>query len=151
MTLTSTDLDVADNTPNDTASDKRREPRYHTYKSSVLVHNNQEIFTTIIDLSASGLGLLCAIELEPGAQDELLYNIETLSQFNNRSTETQQPAMLHLPIEVVRVNEADDEYVIGVKLRNVPEEYRAILHRVAEMQATLGIIKTDDKKPDSNT
>ncbi|MBD3754841.1 MAG: PilZ domain-containing protein [Gammaproteobacteria bacterium] len=133
----------------DSAEEKRREPRYHTYKSSVLIHENQEIYTTIIDLSASGLGLLCAIELQPGEQDDLLYNIEALSQFNEASKETAQPSMLHLPIEVVRVNEAEDEYVVGVKLRKVPEEYHAILKRVAEMQATLGIVRPQEPAEDT--
>jgi hypothetical protein len=121
--------------------ERRRAPRFLSHKSSVLIQNNERIYTTIVNLSASGVGFLSARPIEVGSAVELLFETEiedgTLYPF-------------HLEIEVMRCTPHEDECEIGAKLKHVTFEYRSMLKKIANLHTTLGQVLSHSTESHSN-
>lgn len=126
--------------PTPKSTEKRCAPRYATYKSSVVVRNSQEIYTTLVNVSASGLGFLCAVPLTIGEQVEIVCNIEQYCTLTHEEIDT----TLTLPIEIARVAEEDGEFMIGAKVQQMTFEYRQMLKKLADVHSQFGTIKTHD-------
>ncbi|MDG6774569.1 PilZ domain-containing protein [Thiomicrorhabdus sp. ZW0627] len=119
---------------NSVFKDKRMDERYPAHKASILMQDDKQIYTTIINFSASGIGFLCAVELQAGNLVELVFDVDIDDQMIS----------FRLPIEVVRSHQDEDEHVIGAKLQKVTFEYRQLLKKLADMYTTLGTIKSHD-------
>ncbi|WP_373019930.1 PilZ domain-containing protein [Thiomicrorhabdus sp.] len=117
-------------------ADKRQAERYPSHKASILLQDDKQIYTTIINFSASGVGFLSAVPLIPGDEVELLFDVEL----------DEQTVSFRLPIEVIRSTQDDDEHVIGAKLQTVTFEYRQLLKKLANMYTSLGAVKSHDPK-----
>ncbi|WP_028487438.1 PilZ domain-containing protein [Thiomicrorhabdus chilensis] len=110
-----------------TPSDKRQAERYPSHKASILMIDGRQIYTTIINFSASGVGILSAATIEPGTQVELQFEVELDSRITS----------IQIPIEIVRCSDDDDEHLIGAKLQTVTFEYRALLKKLATLHARI--------------
>lgn len=107
--------------------EKRQAERFSTHKASILLHGGREIYTTIIDFSASGVGFLSASPLEIGTEAELRFLY----------TEDGSQLSINIPIEVVRTTDHEDEHIIGAVLQHVTFEYRQMLKKLCEMHAQI--------------
>lgn len=115
--------------PNYTATpeDKRQAERFPSHKASILMIDGKQIYTTIINLSASGVGILSGVAIQPGTQVELQFEAELESTITT----------IQIPIEIVRCSDDEDEHLIGAKLQTVTFEYRAMLKRLATLLSRL--------------
>ena len=105
--------------------DKRQETRYPAHRSSILKHNNERFYTTIINFSASGVGFLSSKPLTLGEEVELVFEVD----FDNETI------YYDIPIMIVRsaADEDEFEYNIGAHLNKVTFEYRQLLKKLSKM------------------
>ncbi|GKT11988.1 MAG: hypothetical protein ISEC1_P0961 [Thiomicrorhabdus sp.] len=83
--------------------ERRNELRHKTYLSTIVKHDQTEIFATIINFSKGGFGILAG---KPFKENEI-FNI-TLSMHNE--------APLSIQLGVQSCQKIDDEYFIGTKI-----------------------------------
>lgn len=109
--------------------EKRGAPRFPVHKASVLRRDDHEIYTTLINVSASGVAFLSAVELEIGEEVTLKCH----------STQNEEIVQIDLPITIARCifDEKELEYEVGAKLQKVTFEYREMLKHIAETYSKL--------------
>ena len=90
---------------------RRSEPRYDSYLSSILIKKGQEFYTTIVNISATGLGMLSNIKLE-------LHDIVEVIFAHNDFAE---PLSLKMRVHTCAAEE--DEYRIGGSLAELSLDY----------------------------
>lgn len=107
--------------------DKRKEVRYPSHRSSIVKHDNQRFYTTIINFSASGVGFLSGQPLNTGEEVELIFEVEIEKEM----------VFYDIPIVIVRCAEDEFEYNIGAHLNKVTFEYRQLLKKLTKMHDEL--------------
>lgn len=85
------------------ARERRNEERHTTYLSTIVKHNNQDSFSTIIDCSKNGFGLLSG---KPFKENDIF---DLVLSMNNG-------APLSVRLQVQSCYKQDDEYFIGTKI-----------------------------------
>lgn len=93
--------------------ERRREERLPAHLPSILLNKGHTIYTTIINLSSSGVGFLSAVPLNT---DE-----EVKITFERKSSTTMVP--VDLKIHVRSCREVDFEYYIGGSIEAKSVEY----------------------------
>jgi len=107
--------------------DKREEIRYPSHRSSIVKHDNQRFYTTIINFSASGVGFLSGQPLNVGEEVELIFEVEIEGEI----------VFYDIPIVIVRSVEDEFEFNVGAHLNKVTFEYRQLLKKLAKMHEEL--------------
>ncbi|WP_178861841.1 PilZ domain-containing protein [Thiomicrorhabdus cannonii] len=120
--------------------DKRCAPRFATYKSSVMIRDDEEIYTTIVNISASGIGFLSAVPLQVGDLVDIVCSVEQFCSLTQEVIDT----TIALPIEIARIVEEDGEFMVGAKVHQVTFEFRQMLKKLADLHTEFGTIKTHD-------
>lgn len=111
--------------------EQRRETRYPSHRSSILKKDHQKFYTTIVNFSASGVGILSGQPLEVGEEVELIFEAEVDGEHFEYD----------IPIVVIRSDYDDFEYCIGAHLNKVTFEYRQLLKKLAAMHDELNRLK----------
>lgn len=96
----------------------RREPRLPAHLPSVVIDNDSSIYTTIINMSSEGIGLLSARPLTEGSVVDL--------QFEYRGNEQIVPVTLKVTVRYCIA--VEDEYYIGGHLDTQPLEFVRFFH-----------------------
>ncbi len=92
---------------------RRKEPRLPMHFPSLLIQNGKEIYTTVTNLSANGIGFLSAIKV--AANDEIKLSFERLGAY------AMDP--ITLKVQVQSCHEIDSEYYIGGHINKSGEEF----------------------------
>ncbi|WP_321325198.1 PilZ domain-containing protein [Thiomicrorhabdus sp.] len=93
--------------------DRRREERLPAHLPSILIQKGHTIYTTIINLSSTGIGFLSAVPLNTNEQVEI--------NFERKSMNTMTP--VSLKVNVQSCQEVDFEYYIGGSIYKQSLEY----------------------------
>lgn len=93
--------------------DRRREARLPAHLPSILLQRGHTIYTTIINLSSSGIGFLSAVPLNADEEVEIT--------FERKSANTMVP--VDLKVHVRSCHEVDFEYYIGGSIASKSVEY----------------------------
>lgn len=93
--------------------DRRREARLPAHLPSILIQQGQTIYTTIINLSSTGIGFLSAVPLGTDEQVEI--------NFERKTMNTMVP--VNLKVHVHSCKEVDFEYYIGGSITKNSLEY----------------------------
>ena len=99
---------------------RRREARLPAHLPSILIQKGHTIYTTIINLSSSGIGFLSAVPL--GTDEEVEIN------FERKSINTMVP--VNLKIHVHSCEEVDFEYYIGGSISQNSLEYKKFFETI---------------------
>lgn len=91
------------NTIQSNQHERRVEARHKTYLSAIILHENQTLFTTVVNLSKSGLGILSGRHFET---DEIF----EISLTKKRK----YPVRVKLNVQACR--EMNGEYLVGTKI-----------------------------------
>ena len=109
-----------DNTPNPLAPIKenhalglRKEARLPAHLPSISIVKDISIYTTIINLSAEGIGLLSAQPFEAGQTIEVSFEYKG----------NQEMVPVTLQVDIKYCNQLNDEYYIGGNISGTPMEY----------------------------
>lgn len=102
--------------------DRRREARLPAHIPSILLQQGHTIYTTIINMSSSGVGFLSGIPLAADEQVEI--------SFERKSMNTMVP--VSLKVHVHSCQEVDFEYYIGGSITKNSLEYKRFFETVEE-------------------
>ena len=94
--------------------ERRREQRLPAHLPSILLKQDQTIYTTIINLSSNGVGFLSAVPLDTDQGVQI--------SFERQSANTMVP--VHLKVNVRSCQEVDFEYYIGGCIEERSTEYK---------------------------
>ncbi|NPA71967.1 MAG: PilZ domain-containing protein [Gammaproteobacteria bacterium] len=94
-------------------TERRAESRLPAHLPSILLEQDQTVYTTIINLSSSGIGFLSAKPVEANNEVEIT--------FERRNANTMVPVSLKVHVQSCR--EVDFEYYIGGKISEKSLEY----------------------------
>jgi len=100
--------------------DRRREERLPAHLPSLLIQKGHTIYTTIINLSSSGIGFLSAVPINTDEQVEI--------NFERKSMNTMTPVSLKINVQSCR--EVDFEYYIGGSIYKQSLEYKKFFETV---------------------
>ena len=100
--------------------ERRREARLPAHLPSILIQQDRTIYTTIINLSSSGIGFLSAVPLGTDEQVEI--------NFERKSINTMIP--VNLKIHVHTCKEVDFEYYIGGSITKNSLEYKKFFETI---------------------
>ena len=112
--------------PSQSYINRRREARLPAHLPSILIRNDHTIYTTIINMSSTGIGFLSAVPLN--ADDEVEIN------FERKSANTMIP--VNLKVHVHSCREVDFEYYIGGSISHQSLEYTKFFNIVGEKDAS---------------
>jgi len=101
---------------------RRREERLPAHLPSILIKKGHTIYTTIINLSSSGIGFLSAVPINTDEQVEI--------NFERKSMNTMIP--VNLKINVQSCREVDFEYYIGGSIYKQSLEYTKFFETVQQ-------------------
>lgn len=105
---------------------RRREQRLPAHLPSILLKQGHTIYTTIINLSSSGIGFLSAIPLNN--------NDEVAITFERKSANTMVP--VELKVHVRSCHEVDFEYYIGGSIEAKSMEYTKFFEKINNSGST---------------
>lgn len=100
--------------------ERRREARLPAHLPSILIQKDHTVYTTIINLSSSGIGFLSAIPLNADEQVEIT--------FERKSANTMVP--VNLKVQVHSCHEVDFEYYIGGSIAKNSVEYKKFFETI---------------------
>lgn len=105
---------------NENFLNRRREQRLPAHIPSILLNKGHTIYTTIINLSSSGVGFLSAVPLN--ADDEVAIT------FERRTANTMVP--VELKVHVRSCREVDFEYYIGGSIEDKSLEFIKFFEKI---------------------
>jgi hypothetical protein len=111
---------MKDHTENDLLN-RRQEPRLPMNFPSLLMQHGKEIYTTVINLSANGIGFLSAVKV--AANEEIRISFERLEAF------AMEPVTLM--VQVQSCHEIDSEYYIGGYINKSDIEFTTFFKSMA--------------------
>ena len=111
-----------------TEYEKRQYERYPVHRGSVANVNGQHLYSTITDISATGISFICAPELRHGDKVDL-----TLELNQGQETKT-----FHVIVEVVRCLKEDFEHHAGAIVKTITEEFRELVEQVQQSRLKFG-------------
>ncbi|WP_019557315.1 PilZ domain-containing protein [Thiomicrorhabdus arctica] len=91
---------------NSAFSNRRRENRLPSHIPSLLIQHDKAIYTTVVNLSSTGIGFLSAVKVP--SDEEVMITFERL--------EADVMVPVKLKVHVRSCHEVDDEYYIGGSL-----------------------------------
>lgn len=103
--------------------ERRREERLPAHLPSILMKRGHTIYTTIINLSSSGIGFLSAIPLNTDEEVQIT--------FERKSANTLIP--VDLKVNVRSCREVDFEYYIGGSIEEKSLEYTKFFNTIEPM------------------
>ncbi len=101
-------------------AEKRRAERYAVHRGSVANINGQEAYSTITDVSETGIGFICSPQLHNGDKVDL-----ALEYKMGNTTK-----VFHVIVEVVRYLKEDFEYYAGAVVKTMTEEFKQYLEQI---------------------
>ena len=101
---------------------RRSEPRFDSYLSSTLIKKGQEFYTTIVNISSSGLGMLSNIKLELHDIVEVIFAHNDLAE----------PLKLKMYVHTCAAE--DDEYRIGGSLAEISLDYHHFFNEMTMLR-----------------
>lgn len=102
--------------------ERRHEARLPAHLPSILIQKDHTIYTTINNLSSSGVGFLSAVPLSTDEQVEI--------NFERRSMNTMVPVSLKVNVQSCR--EVDFEYYIGGSIYKQSLEYTKFFETIEQ-------------------
>ena len=100
--------------------ERRKEQRLPAHLPSILLQHDRTIYTTIINLSSTGVGFLSAIPLDTDEQVKIT--------FERKSANTMVP--VDLKVVVRSCQETDFEYYIGGSIEQQSVEYTKFFNMI---------------------
>jgi len=107
--------------------EKRQFERFPVHRGSVANINGQHLYSTITDISETGLSFICAPELQHGDKVDLTLEIR----------QDQETKTIHILVEVVRCLKDDFEHYVGATVKIITEEFKALVQQIQQSRLSL--------------
>ena len=105
---------------NSSFSNRRRESRLPAHIPSLLIQKDKTVYTTVVNLSSTGIGFLSAVELS--SDDEVMLTFERLD------ANTMVP--VNLKVHIHSCHEIDFEYYIGGSIASKSLDYKKFFETI---------------------
>ena len=105
---------------NSSFANRRRESRLPAHIPSLLIQKGKTVYTTVVNLSSTGIGFLSAVEV---ASDE-----EVIITFERLDANTMVP--VNLKVHVHSCHEVDFEYYVGGTIQSKSLDYKKFFETI---------------------
>ena len=100
--------------------EKRQCERFAVHRGSVANINGHQSYSTITDISATGIAFICSPELHNGDTIDLALEL-------NQGNETKT---IHVIVEIVRCLKDDFEFHAGAIIKTITHEFKELLEQI---------------------
>ena len=112
-----------------TEQEKRQSERFTVHRGSVACINGQQAYSTLTDISESGVAFICSPHLQHGDQVKMALELK----------EGDQVKTFHVIVEVVRCIQEEFEHYVGAIVKTVTDEFKTLVEQVKFSRSKYGL------------
>ncbi|MBN2865784.1 MAG: PilZ domain-containing protein [Thiotrichales bacterium] len=109
--------------------EKRQCKRYKLHRGSVACINGMQTYSTLTDISETGLAFICSPQLQHGENVEIALELK-----DGDKTKT-----FYVMVEVVRCFKDDFEHRIGAIVKTITHEFKTFLEQIKNSREKYGM------------